>query len=271
MLFKLAGKAFGCLTTVFLILLLLAIGVGWAMLHFLPTLIEDKVEDMTGFRADFDSLELKLFAGEAILEDASLENPESFPSPEFIAFEKVKVDFAPSTLFRDRIVIRELILDIGEFGYIKTAENETNVLRFLESLRGPEESEGSEASDEPEAREFLIERFSLRLRSLKYGDFSRSNPRVHQIETDISLELEDVTDLKQIAGPLSRELTKAGLSDMVGSIVQSLTELETYRELAGSILAVPAETFGEGAKSLIEGVEDTGSAIKNMFDSIKNK
>ena len=271
MLFKLAGKAFGCLTTIFVVLLLLAIGVGWTMLHFLPTLIEDKVEDMTGFQADFDGLELKLFSGEARLEEASLENPESFPSPEFIAIKEMRVDVAPFTLFGNRIVIKELVLDIGEFGYIKTVQNETNVVRFLESLRGAEASESPEEDEEAKAREFLIERFSLRLRSLKLGDFSQSDPRVRQIDTDIALELEDVRDVRQITSPLTRELTRAGLSSVVGSIFQSLMEVEPYRDLASSILAVPAETFGEGAKSLIEGVEDTGSAIKNVFDSIKNK
>ena len=107
MLFKLVGKAFGCLTTILVILLLLGLGVGWAMLHFLPVLIEDKVEDMPGFRADFDGVEVILFSGEVRLERARLENPESFPSPEFITIEEMRVDIAPSAFLRNKIVIKE--------------------------------------------------------------------------------------------------------------------------------------------------------------------
>lgn len=271
MLFKLVGKAFGCLTTILVILLLLGLGVGWAMLHFLPVLIEDKVEDMTGFRADFDGVEVKLFSGEVRLERARLENPESFPSPEFITIEEMRVDIAPSAFLRNKIVIKELVLDISEFGYIKTAQNEINVVRFLDSLRGAGASENLGKGAEMETREFLIERFSLRLRSLKIGDFFRSSPRIRQIETNIVLELNDVRDVKQILVPLTRELARSGLASLLGPIAHSVMEMETYRDLADSILAVPVETFGEGAKSLIEGVEETGSSIKNVIDSIKNK
>ena len=164
-----------------------------------------------------------------------------------------------------------MVLDISEFGYIKTAQNEINVVRFLDSLRGAGASENLGKGAEMETREFLIERFSLRLRSLKIGDFFRRSPRIRQIETNIVLELNDVRDVKQILVPLTRKLARSGLASLLGPIAHSVMEMETYRDLADSILAVPVETFGEGAKSLIEGVEETGSSIKNVIDSIKNK
>ena len=270
MLFKIARKTIGCLFSLFVMASLFLIGVVWATLIYLPTLLEDKIEDHTGFKAEFEDLDVNVFRGTVGLTGAVIENPETFPVPTFIRIRQIKVDIKPMSLIREKVILEELIIDVEEFGYITTAEKENNAIRFINALRGSVGDLGEE-EEAVEERQFLIEHFELRLKRVEYADFSRRNPRVRRFEPEIMIELEEVTDLKEIVGPLSRELSQIGLAILVNSFMKSLVEIETYRDLAEGILKIPSVTLEGGAKKIKQGAEGTGKVIKGVLDSLKKK
>lgn len=269
MIFKLARKTLGCLFSLLFFCLLLVVGLAWVAWQFVPDYLEYRIEKDTGFDTSIGDLELHPLSVGLELSDATIKNSDDFPEPEFISLRLLKADFNPGSLLSKRLLVEELVIDIEEFGYVTASNGHNNAGEFIDALR---ESIGMEESAEgEEPQPFLIERLVFRLEKVKLADYSLPEPKIRVINTRIDLELEGVTDVKDLIKPLSRELTRAGLSNMVDGFLRSLLQLGTYRDFVAKLLGREVESVEESAKSAYGSAEEAGEVIKNVVENLDNE
>ncbi len=278
MIFTLARKTLGCLFSLLFMILFMAGGLAVAGYFLLPEYLEYRLEKKTGYRADFGDLSFNPLEGSVELTEASLENPVAYPEPEFIEINRLKIDLRPLSLLGDRYLIQELFIDIEQLGYVTNSESTNNIAGFIMALELDEEepkSDKQEDTDEDEGivieeeapQNFLIEHLVIKLDTLKVANYSGRSPRIREHDVDIMVELQDVSDPKEIASPIISELSNQGLAFIVKDVVNSLIQGDTYRGL----LQWTTGTLEEGAKTIIEGVDETGQALKKVFENLKKK
>jgi len=272
MIFTLARKTFGCLFSLLFMILLMAGGLAAAGYFLLPAYLEYQLEKKTGYRADFGNLSINLFEGSLEITEASLKNPVAYPEPDFIDIKRVKIDLRPLSLLGERCIIQEFSIEIRQLGYVTTSDSENNITGFIRTLDLDDEApQSKEKREEEEIKEepfqFLIERLVIKLDTVKVANYSGRSPRLSNHDVDILVNLSDVSDTRQIIRPLVSELSSFGLSFMVKNVVESLIQADTYRGL----LQWTAGALEEGAKSIIEGADEAGQAIKKVFENLKKK
>lgn len=265
---KLIKHSIGCLFGMLSLMLVLAVAVIWLGLSFMPFLIEKVVEGDTGFGLDIGELKINPFTGVADMQQALLTNPGDFPDPGFIHVNQAKIEVEVSSLFKERKVIKELVLDIEELNLVTNEAGEKNARIFRDAMKPSEESGPSpEPSGEPV--QFIIEHLVLRLHTVKLSNYSNVEPHIRTKEVNLKLELIDITDMKQVIIPLGLELTRKGMSFLVEPLVQSITGLKGYGEEASEWIQGSAESIGEGALETGKAAVKAGKKVLDKFKKSK--
>ena len=272
MLFKLIRKTLGCLFFLLVVLPLLLLGLGVATIHVATMLIEDKIEERTGFKVDFNDVDLNFFTGELQLNGTKIENPRGFPQELFLKVREVTLDLDLSSLLRDRKVIEEMVVDIDELNYVRNTDRKLNLRQFLGAIRVAFDEFVKRVESKGDFR-YLIERCRVRLLNVSYVDHSRPNSRERRFQPNFRIEIEEITDLEQIVIPLARELQEIGLGILADPLKDSLADIESLEDLVDRLHETSSEDRdGEGdEKTLMEEVQEVGEAIQNVIDSLNEK
>ena len=233
----------------------------WLGLSFLPVFLEKVVEGDTGFGLEIGKLKINPFTGVVELQQVILANPEDFPDSDFFYINQMKINVDVSSVFEERKVIEELVLDIRELGLFTNEAGKSNATILFQALMPSEESRPSpDPGKEP--FQFIIERLVIRLHTVKLSYYSRGKLRTRKIEPNLDLELNDITDLKQVIKPLRQELNRKGIPIVAQTLLNSITGLQGYSKNAGGWLQNSVESLGEGAV-------ETGKAVKNILEKFK--
>jgi hypothetical protein len=187
-----AALAFGC------VYLLECIGPGMAA---------ERIEAMTGFRLDIASLKLSLVKCSAEIDNARLRNPKAWPEDEFVTIDRAAIGVSPlSFVGNRRREIKDLAVEIGPINLVTDSHGKSNVEEFMNSLKTAETqtapSKEGKPSEEKKAekppRGYIIHHLTLKTTSLRYTDYSTPNARTIVVPFECDIEMNDVTDFKQV-------------------------------------------------------------------------
>lgn len=270
MLFRMVRKTFGCLFSLLVVFPLLLLGLAVATVHIVTIVIEDKIEERTGFKVDFDDVDANFLTGKLQLNGTKVGNPKGFPQEFFLKIREVTVDLDLLSLFRERKVFEEMAVDIEELNYVRNKDRMLNLQQFLGAIPLAVGEVVRQVEPEEEFR-YLIERVRVRLETVNYIDHSSRNARSRSFQPNLRIELEGITDVEEIVMSLTRELKRIGLGILAEPLKDSLVDTESYKDLLERIQeAAKDDTEGKG-KSLIEEVQDVGEALRNVVDSLREK
>ncbi len=251
------------------LVVLLAGGLVVGAYFMLPKYLESELEKQTGFLADFGEINTEWTECAVEIENASIKNPVSYPDSDFIDINRLKVDLRPMTLWGDRTIIQELIIDIRQLGFITDSEKENNIAAFIKALDeaelAAERDSVEEESEEPV--QFLIEHLVFKVDTIKVANYSGQSPRVRNFDDGIQLEMRDVTDVNELVRPLLAELSKQGLVFIAKDVVQSLSGAEGYKGL----LQGTVEAIEGSVKGILNGADETGQAMKKIIEKLLKK
>ncbi len=267
MIFTIVRKTMGCLFSLLFLVLLLAGALAVAGYFMLPAYLEYKLEKQTGFRADFGNISLHLKEGALEIRDAKIENPVSYPETVFIDIHRIKVDLRPMSILGERCIFQEVLVEINQVAYVTGSDSENNIAAFIKAFEtatedGDEAEEVVEEGEEP--YQFLIERLSIKVDSIKVANYSGQSPREQNHDVNIEIELRDVADVKEIIQPLMAELSKEGLVFVIKGVVESLNRDESYKGL----LQWTAEAIEDSVKTILDGADETSQALKKIFEKL---
>jgi hypothetical protein len=239
---KLFLKIFFVLMAIVLLLFVIAFGCVLALEKVIPGIASDRLKAMTGYKLDIGDLDLGLTAGSVKIEGLTLRNPEGWPEEGFVTINKVFVDIDPASFTSDgRKVIEEVVIDIGPICVVTNKDDITNVRDIASKFGVPAEeekpAEPEVAAEEGAMPEFVIHHLVIRTTKVRFADYSGAKPDISNRALALEIEMNDVTDLKQIytqvtlqAGPqlllmLSKvQLNLGGDSDDEDDIINSVAE-----------------------------------------------
>jgi hypothetical protein len=240
----------------FRLLLFLAIffaGLALAWMILLPPVLTRFVRGRTGFAMEIQTLYINPFTGRLALRGLAVTNPPAFPNPAFAEVREVRVDWRVSSLFSQRLVIDDAVIDVAGVTLVKDAHGAINAWLFQERLAGASAARtqaGAPVEAKSRQQEFLIKRLQLRCDRLVIADYSRRPPAVRELALNFNHTYENVTSATQLAAPLGDLL--APVAGAVGGLVPE----------AGAALRAAGDKVKETGRK-------TGEAVKGFFDSLE--
>lgn len=269
-------KPLGILITLVALIILLFFGAIVSVDLFLPSILSSQVSKRTNYNLSIDSSSISLVRGRVLIEGITLENPTpDFPLKEFITVKEIKVVLRPKSLFSDRIVIEELVIDIDNITFVKDTFGDDNFNTFVSRLEASFGSTSSEKSKSKEAlksdtqtkqKKFLVKNFKLKFNTLTAAVVPplKTNPVTATANLNWDKEFTNVTNenLMENLSPLIGQLSARALPMLGQLILQSGIEFlpkpkDTLKD-AGNVL----KGAGEAVK---EGLEGTIDSIKGLF------
>lgn len=241
----------------------------WILL--LPSLVTGMIKKRTGFDATVSSLYANPFTASINIRGLEIDNPDTFPRKDFVVVNQFRTVVQPGSLFSNRIVVDNAVFDVALIAMVKNAEGETNVHVFETGVAGPppEKSQSGQEQKPPPPQEkkppkqFLIRHLVVKLDKIIIADYSGPTPRVKEVPLNINHTFDNVTDLKQISGPLIADLSLAGVGNFAGDVL-------------GLVIPAPIlESLGVVTKGTGGILQQTGKKttdfIRGLFDSLEEK
>jgi hypothetical protein len=243
----------------FRLLLFLAIffaGLALAWMLLLPAALTGFVRARTGFAMEIQTLYVNPFTGRLALRGLAVTNPPTFPNPAFAEVREVRVDWQVSSMFGQRLVIDDAVIDVTGVTLVKDSQGAINAWLFQERLanapagRPATGPAGSPAAANNRPPEFLIKRLQLRCDRLVIADYSRGQPAVRELALNFNHTYENVTSATQLAAPLG---------DLLAPVAGAVSGLSPE---AGAALRAAGDRFKESGRK-------AGEAVKGFFDALE--
>ena len=251
------GGLLARLLVAFVVFLAVA-ALGWMLL--LPVVVTSLLRSRTQFGVTVQGLSVNPFGATVHLRGLVIENPATFPTPDFVQVREFRATAGLFALLSDRPVIDEAVVDIAQVTLVKNQAGQHNAALFQERLAGAPAPAGAgtppAAGSAPKAREFLIRHLELRFDKLRLVDASGGQPGTREYDLGIRQTYENVTTPVQIAVPILGQLAARG--GVIG-------------DLAGQLGTDALETAKKTGEVLKDAGKQAGAALKGLFQSLEQK
>ncbi|MFA5264355.1 MAG: hypothetical protein WC378_11045 [Opitutaceae bacterium] len=246
-------------TLLFLLVLFALCSLAWMM--FLPFVVAHAIGSRTGFEVKVESLYANPFTAKVHIKGLTIRNPDDFPNRDFVDLRELRADADLFSLFGDRIVIDEAVVNVAQVALVKNKEGLSNATLFKQRLVGEAPEATPPGQPEPRAlspgkqKEFLIRKLELRLDRLLLVEGASPKPTVAELNLNFSQSYENVTSPVQIAVPIVEKATALGgtLGDFAGKL--GPRALEAAKMTAGKLKELGHKT-GETLKSIFQSIKD---------------
>lgn len=223
---------------------------GWIVL--LPGLVVSTVQARTGFVVKVDQMSVNPFTGKVNISGAVVENPIGWPTPEFIALRRFKVEAELFPFLSHRFVADEVVVDIEKFSLVRNRDGQLNTEAFRSGITGAK-ARGDAKADPPKGEsprtEFLIRHLVLKFDRLVMADYSGSKPLIKEYDLQLSREMRDVDSVAKLVSPFAGVMLDA----------------------TGKLLGAAPSSLSEAVSTLQQAGKKTGESLKKLFQSLEKK
>jgi hypothetical protein len=257
---------------VFAFALAATFAVMWILL--LPSIVTGLIKKRTGFDATVQRLYVNPFTASVYISQLRINNPDTFPQTDFVSVNEFKTAVEPDSIFGDRVVVKDAVFDVAFIAVVKNAQGQTNVDVFRAGVQpATPEAKSPDQKDQPKpaaapaektpTKKFLIRHLVVKLNKIVLADYSGAQPNIREVALNIDRTFTDVTDLKQISGPLLADLSVAG----AGKLANSLLGLVIPAPILEQLGVVTKDSGG-----ILQGTgKKTKDLFKGLFDSLEEK
>ena len=222
--------------------------VAWVL--FLPRLVVWQIHSKTGFNVTVDHLSVNPFTANVSIKGMVLKNPEGWPVENFIDLREFKIDANLLSLFSDRIVANEAILDVARCTLVKNQQGTLNAKAFSDALNNGPATAG-ESKPKAKQKEFLIKHLVLKFDTLVYADNSGPKPTTKEYNLNLNRDLQDVDSVAKIVNPITTASIGV-LADALNGALNGRTDL--LKDATGAIQGVGKKT-GEKFRRLLDSLD----------------
>ncbi|MDR1255697.1 MAG: AsmA family protein [Puniceicoccales bacterium] len=253
------------LTIILAIILLIVLASGN---YWLPWVAKWQIKSRTGFGADVESSVGSLFRGCVNFHNFSISNPkDAFESHRFITFNEMATDVRLRSMLTGKIVLENVVLDIGSVTLVKNVNGMYNLQLFAKNISGMNretpsiKTDGNKFSDQNAFREKIspkihLSKVTFAIGSVKVIDEAdRGNAKEYSL--NYRREFTNIDDIDSIIKPLVADLSKYGLSIFVQTAFDSVLHIPGLEKIAEGIIKVK-----DVSKDVVKDVE---GGIKGLF------
>lgn len=199
----------------FLVGLAAIASLAWMVL--LPGIVTSRLRQRTGFDASVASLMVNPFTGRVVAQGFVLNNPPTFPRPEFLQVRAFEAEVEMFTLFTSRPVFTRVTLNVALLALVRRPDGKTNASVFQSYLT--EDAPGPQpAGREEPRRAFLIRHLEVRFDQLRIADYTHKDPVVRDYPIKLDRTFTNLTDSRQLVLPGSLDQLFA-LGQAVGTLL----------------------------------------------------
>ena len=201
---------------VFLFIFCAVITAAW--IFFLPMILSSTLTKRTGFEVKVERLSMNPFAASVDLEGLSINNPHTFPRPEYLEVRSFRARAPFKTLFSDRPEFEYVKLDAPHVTFVRNTDGTLNANLFYdrllptekpaEDVPAPDKKKptGTPKPSKPQpapakTTRFLIHHLELRVDKITWDDQYSRNPSTRDFDVHLYQVLDEVTDAKQLLTP----------------------------------------------------------------------
>lgn len=243
----------------------------WMLL--LPIVVTGQIQTRTGFDASVSSLSCNPVTGQLTIRGLVLTNPPAFPAGDFVQLREFRAAGDLLSLFSERIVLDELVLDVRRVALVRRADGRSNAEVFEQNLgliappapamapaSAPPARAPAPAAPPAPARKFLIRKLALRFDQLTLADYSGAIPDLHDYNLAIDQHYENVTTAQQLLVP---DVLRRVAAENLGPALSRLVPGDLGRTLGGSAREV--------AKSGEAMLKDAGGKATDLLRGLREK
>ncbi len=240
-----------------ILLIVLACGNLW-----LPWVINWQVNSLSGFKTVIQSSRGSLFKGYVDLRELSIQNPKQFKEPAFISFNDLGTDMDLTSIFKNTIVLENIIIDIDNITLVKNVDGTYNYSMFIDNINktiGKKSANNQDQKTQKEtstsAKNIQINKLVFSINSVKIID--ESNGDIKEYSINYRREFSNISDPSTLVTPLVTDLSIYGLSSFIQSTFQSIGDLPGISHAKEGIIKVK-----DSSKEAVKGIK---SGIKGLF------
>ncbi|MBE7537252.1 MAG: hypothetical protein HS122_02410 [Opitutaceae bacterium] len=232
------------------VILFALIAVAWML--FLPSVVQSVVRKRTGFDVQIKKMAVNPFKGDASVTGLAINNPEGWPTPEFIQLREFKADTDLWSLIGGkRAIIDSAVVDVALVAIVTDSQSMTNFKLFQERMAGST-NDGQKKTEPAAKTEFLIRKLHLRFSKVRFVDYSggKEKPSIREMNLNLDKEYTDITDPKQL---ITGALPGIGA---IGSALSAIIPGSLGRAIGGA-MHEPAELLkntGKKAGGIFKGI-----------------
>ncbi|MDR1528276.1 MAG: AsmA family protein [Puniceicoccales bacterium] len=194
---------------------------------WIPTVLEGVLTNMSGFKTSVGKSRGSIFRGRFDLKDLKMQNPDSlFQSKDFVSINNIVTDVNVWSLWKDTIVVEEIVLDIDDLTMVTSGEGESNYTILVKNFKQGNQTAKKEASKKVDTgkhspkKSVLIKSLTLSISTVHVIDEHKNSSREYKI--DYRKEFHNVSDFAKIERQLISDLGKFGISIVIDSIISSI-------------------------------------------------
>jgi uncharacterized protein involved in outer membrane biogenesis len=234
-----------------LVILVLVLVVYVAGQFFLGSMVKAGVNEfgpkITQTKVQLASASLSPVTGDGTLGGLFVGNPPGWTSDKAFYLGQVHVNLAPSSLFKDHIVINEIVIDQPEFVY-ETKLVSSNIGDLMKNI---ENAIGGKGGSEPAAKDGKPKKFEVKKFTLRNG---RVTVGVGATAVELTMPPIELTDIgTKEGGVTANQFIFVVMRSVTASVIASSTQA-----LTKSLLPNMGAAAGDSLKK-------TGESIKKML------
>lgn len=236
----------------------------------IKTMVEKGVEIVTGLKLDIGTLKVGVLKPVVDIKDLKLFNAAGFKDRTMIDMPEIYVDYDLAAIFKNRIHLNEVRIDLKEFDVIK---NEQGVLN-LDSLKVVQaEKEGKKPAEKAagKAPEIQIDNLKLRIGKVIYKDYSKGGvPDVKEFDLNLNESYSNINNPYAVVSLIVvKALMNTTIAGVTGFDLQGLSgtisgPLGSAQELVGGAMDKATQAVGtaqESVKTVTETTKNTTEAV----------
>ncbi len=247
-----------------ILVIFLAIIIGIVLLFtigknlILKAAIEGGVKAATGVHLTMDKLNIDFIDTMVEIKGLKLYNPKGFPERIMCEIPEIYLDLDLPALFKGKIHIEEMTLNLKELVVIKNAEGETNINSLKPVKKSKEEAEEKPAEKKEEkakgeAPKLQIDVLNLKVGQVIYKDYSQGGePAIKEYNVNLDDKYENITDpgalvslilVKSLMKTQIAKLTNLDMTDLKSMVKGQLPKTEAFQTTAEEMAKDVAEKF----------------------------
>ncbi len=236
---------------------------------FINTIVKKSVASfgpkITQTPISLQKVKISLLSGHSEIHGLVIGNPEGFYTDSALKFDTVVIDIRPLSIFSDKVIIRNILIDSPEITYETSVEGSNigkikkNVESYSSSSRSQTTAPGESSNGHKETKQVHIDTFVL-----QNGKIRLSTKLLQGKTLDIPLTKVQLRDIGKESGSASFPVVIEKLADAIyKAILEAVTGSGKTIEKGVDAVTDSAKEIDETAK---EGLSKAIEGMKKLFD-----
>ena len=226
--------------------------------------VEKGVSGVTGLKLSMSEINVGIIKTLVDIKGLRLYNPAGFKDKIMLDMPEIYVDYDLPAVFRGKIHLKEMRINMKEFVVEKNTKGELN----LDSLKMMETGEKKKPAPEPAEKKGMalqIDTLSLKVGKVLYKDYSQgSPPQVKEFAVGIDETYQNITDLTSLVSLIMvKSLAKTTISNMANFEINKLQDTITS-QISSGITKTLLPAGGEAASGVEKAIS---GAFGGLFGS----